>query len=87
MKQLFGVVSDVLCGKSLHWCTTAEQAETACCEEQCAATPRDDESHFTPANFKAWPEIAWPHHLSFEAAFDWIKEQRNPTTPGSTEEE
>ena len=74
--KMFGVVSDVLMGKSLHYCETAEQAERDCYGEQGDECDDPDEQRLSLSNFRAWPIESWPDDLSFEEAFDWIGEQR-----------
>jgi hypothetical protein len=79
--EMYGVVSDVFCGKSLYCVETAEQAEHDCYREMLNRAD-EDTAEFTESNFRAWPLATWPHDLTFEEAFDWIGEQKTKAKGG-----
>ena len=75
----FYVVSNVFMGRGWHVCGTTEEAarnqylETL---HEYGYTESSDQGEVLPEHFRAWPHESWPHHLSFEEAFDWIGQQR-----------
>ena len=71
----FYVVSNVYMGRAWHICGTAEEAAHNQYLETLHEQGYDedsDQSEVTPEQFRACPIEIWPHHLSFEEAFDWI---------------
>jgi len=75
----FYVVSDVFMGRAWIICDTAEEAERFQYLEilhQNGYDESSDQGEVLPEHFRAWPRKAWPHHLCFEEAFDWIGLQR-----------
>jgi len=74
------VVSDIWCGKA-WFCGVADAAEAErLCRNEVEQLNGDDYADeadmFSLKHFRAWPVDDWPHHLTFEEAFDWIGQQR-----------
>jgi len=75
----FYVVSNVFMGRGWFLCDTAERASRYQYLEilhDYGYTESSDQGEVLPEQFRAWPVRTWPHHLSFEEAFDWIGAQK-----------
>jgi hypothetical protein len=74
----FYVVSDVWMGQAIVIADSREAAKAHQYRQMLAQQGYDEESDQTEVlreQFRAWPARAWPHHLEFDEAFDWIGEQ------------